>query len=677
MRGFFPSSSRVALLLILSVSFLPNTPATSWAPRPDIGVAAVDGRTGKVLWEAWRADEIPAGTSNVVRAGAKKVLDPKWSEESAAWAAEYQKSERNELTVKSKYENEKQHLILYRGQYDRGGIEVARYSTDDIKSGWGHRVCGEFVYVHRGRAIDVFALKEANDAFNRTWRPIWTYEPPPENIGTGKLDATFVPTHVRFDAEGIWILRGTQLDRFSPRGRNLESFTVDSKWHTAGREPWAYISAGKATVYIRSGTGVVVIDRKAGHETWRLPTTRYPYPSEILEADNGVVLVRIGSNNTRTLHAVLGGDRDYSLPKLGPLTARQLATAATLLHAYGDGYLRTRLRTLADGLRPLADADARAAVTTVDKLLATWPAKRENRRLPDACVSLLIRSQDVAPATDRVLSWCQLQELIYGQVPDAYDRPGTNYAYHEWKELELELSDDARAKLRELCRQTVANGPEAERPFAASALVASAVGWESLSNAERKALVLSPQSSVWRWAAMAMLKNGHRQQLLEWADARPTEDQSHLVCLLCTDVPAKRPELEIDYFLRALRRDPGEVALVIQLFNVEPIPAAAREPLRAFLKLEIAEPKYFDDSSRDSRNCFAALGLLDRLKNPDDDALIAKYLAHPYVHYSSLGGGKSTKHFQMRRYAADLLAKRGVKPPGGTLFEETVPDPKK
>src|SRR5262249_22248329 len=59
-----------------AVVSLPNSSAhaTDWGPRGDVGVAAVDTRTGNVLWEAWRLDEVPAGASKSEKTAVEYLL---------------------------------------------------------------------------------------------------------------------------------------------------------------------------------------------------------------------------------------------------------------------------------------------------------------------------------------------------------------------------------------------------------------------------------------------------------------------------------------------------------------------------------------------------------------------------------------------------------------------------
>jgi hypothetical protein len=84
--------------------------------------------------------------------------------------------------------------------------------------------------------------------------------------------------------------------------------------------------------------------------------------------------------------------------------------------------------------------------------------------------------------------------------------------------------DATRAKLAERCRKVVAEGPDAERPFAARVLVSIAISWNRLTDDERKKLFLSSNPSAWRWMELALSKNGKREELMEWAREQPAED---------------------------------------------------------------------------------------------------------------------------------------------------------
>src|SRR5688572_3561743 len=65
---------RAAVASCLAVLLASPARATDWGPREDVGVAAVDTRTGKVLWEAWRPEEVPAGAAKEEKAAAEYLL---------------------------------------------------------------------------------------------------------------------------------------------------------------------------------------------------------------------------------------------------------------------------------------------------------------------------------------------------------------------------------------------------------------------------------------------------------------------------------------------------------------------------------------------------------------------------------------------------------------------------
>ena len=334
-----------------------------------------------------------------------------------------------------------------------------------------------------------------------------------------------------------------------------------------------------------------------------------------------------------------------------------------MLHSYGDGYLRKQLREYLGQLRQADQGpEAKAAAKAIGNLLATWPRKRDRQRLLDSCVTALLQGEGKgpprafgSPASQRVLTWCLLQELIYGGTPDGYDRPGVNYAYHSWDEYPVFLGGGAAAKLADHCRQVVAKGPEAERPFAASVLLSRGVGWSRLTDAERKELFLSPQPSVWRWAAMSLLKNGWREELIRWAPGRPTADHLDIIFILSHKPPKGWPKAELDFWLTCARRVPGSVACVLNGQDEREIPLAFRIPIRAYLEKEIANPTVEDVGKQEAGDLFAAVFVLDRWKNPDDTPLLLKYLKHPCL--------------RLHGYVKSMLEKRGVQPPPGIVYE--------
>jgi hypothetical protein len=546
---------RATAALLLAALSAPPAYADSIGPRKDVGVAAVDTRSGAVLWEAWRSDEIPDRTPDAERLAVDYLL----------------------------------------------ALENPRV------------------------------------------------EPP------------LAPLLPDF-----------------PTG----DLVIKNPWPEYKFDQGRFASEGKSLIYYRAAMGVIALDRKTKKEVWRLETTRSPYPSVVLEAGENRAFIQIGSDVPVTIHAVLvGGGQSYlTMPGLEPHTLKQRAAAAVLLHHYGDGYLRPEVRKLIGELgEDKTDAAAETAAKALEKLLADWPKKRDRQRLLDGCVAALLVGEggnpfkDFSwPGTHRVLAWCLLQELIYGSPRDGYSRQGFNYAYEPWDERVVSLPEATRAKLAEHCRKVVAEGPDAERPFAASVLVSTAIGWNRLSDAERKKLFLSSNPSAWRWMALALSKNGKRKELMEWARERPADDLLDVVWLLKRDKPKGWSEAELSFWLACARHNPGGVAYVLRSSD-EPAPKEFREPIRADLEREIAKPSVKDGGTQPAYNLHAMVTVLDRWQNPDDTALLQTYLTHPL--HSSLTrspGGTVVRQYGLRLLVKGLLQQRGVKVPPGVVYEEEI-----
>ena len=438
-------------------------------------------------------------------------------------------------------------------------------------------------------------------------------------------------------------------------------------------------SLGERLVYLCAGEGVAEFDRATKKEVWRLPTKRDPYPSAVLEPGGGLALVQIGSAVPQTLLAALPG-------RLGPLPMANLGQASTdqrlaamaLLHCYGDGYYRPQLQKRADRLR---GRDPQSA-GVIDKLLSTWPAQRDRRRLLEGCVASLLG--DAAgdplrgvgdPGAHRVLVWCLLQEFVYGSPTDGYSSQGTNFAYTGFEERPVPLSGVAKARLAAHCRQAVADGAGAEKPFAASILVSSGVGWAGLSDLERKGLFLSPHAPVWRWAAVALAKNGRRNQLVEWAGARPPGDHLDILWVLKRDKPKAWDAAELALWAGVAARDPGGVATALGRLD-GPAPVEFRAPIRALVGRETAAPTFQDGNAPQADGFFSAVLALDAWQDPADVPLLLACLKHPLRgEFWRLDGEESKKFYEyrLRGYVKVMLQKRGVAVPPGLVDEEPAP----
>jgi len=553
--------TRIQLLLIAAgtVFSVPTFAlADSWGPRDDVGVAAVDTRTGKVVWEAWRTAEVPADATKAEKEAVEYLLN-----------------------------------------LDKAKAELPEVDT-----------------------------------------------------------LTDVP---------------------------VKEVEVKSPWPD-GRGSRAKASEGESLIYYRHSVGVIALDRKTKAEAWRLETTRYPYPSAVLEAGKGRALIQIGSRVPAPLHSALVGGEDggrLRMRGLEPHTLKQQAAAAMLLHHYGDGYLRPEVEKIAERLRKeKGDPAAATAAKTVEKLLADWPKVRDHQRLLDSCVASLLGESEgnpmkgfAWPDAHRVLAWCLFQEELFGKTRDGYSRQGFNYAYDEWKERPLWLSDATKAKLLDHCRTVAAKGPDAEKPFAASVLLSKTVGWEKLTDEERKKLFLSSNPSAWRWAALALSTHGRRKELLEWAGERPADDHIDVIWLLKRDRKGW-PEAELKFWVACARHAPGDVATVLSSDGEAP-PKEFREPIRAYLAAEVAKPTVKEGGRQPAYDLFNSLTVLDSWKNSDDTALLRDFLTHPLrdTSYRIAGEQRTVIHqYPIRVLARDALAKRGEKVPPDVVYEEETPE---
>jgi hypothetical protein len=356
------------------------------------------------------------------------------------------------------------------------------------------------------------------------------------------------------------------------------------------------------------------------------------------------------------------------MPGLEPHTLSHRIAAAVLLHHYGEGYLRPEVKKLAQQLRAeRSSPTAVAASKAVEKLLANWPEARDHQRLLEGCLAALLGADEGNPLKDfagmgahRVLVWCLFQELLYGSPRDGYSRQGSNYAYKAG-EQPLSVPDDTKAKLFDLCRKVAFEGPDEEKPFAASVLVSTGIGWSKLTDPERKKLFLSSDESAWRWAALALSEHGSREDLMEWVRERPPNDHLDVVWLLKRDRKGWREE-ELRFWVDCAWHEAGGVAEVLQISNEVPAPVEFREPIRAYLKREIENPTVVDAGTQPAYRLSAAVTVLDAWKQADDTPLLLEYLKHP-VHFPG-----ST--YTLRAIVRGLLERRGAEIPPSVVYED-------
>lgn len=625
---------RTALAILVALGSQ-EAMSTSWSPRVDLGVAAVDRRTGSVLWEAWDESDLAADVTAGVRSAFRQLLVLREPTDAEAPGPSFPVPLAPDKVVKYLYSSDSNRveLILSRGSEKSPGEELARFS---FASGSAFYARGQgTLYVLIGGRLHALSLRGAKD--DGMWLADWTFDLVDPPAGREKALA-MPPWTLLVEGDGLWVADDRRIRRFGPAGRLDFDHVI--------REPWAQVrngfnsplTPGDRAVYYRHGTGVIAVDRATGLETWRVPTWRYPYPSRVLEADD-VVLIQVGSNCPQ---AILGAFAEgaHPLPRLGPNMPKRLVAATALLRSYGDGYPRAALRKwIARARSRKADEELRHAVTAIERLLESWPAKRDRQRLVDFSVDSLFvppgTRSPASPAVDRALTWTLIQELIYGRSPDGYGRPGMNYAFDTWDENPVPLTEGRKRALVAECRRVVAGGRAEEMGLAAGVLLSDAVGWSSVSESELAGLFLSPHESVWRWAGMSLAKHGRRDELVELARHRPEKEHLSVIYMLANALPAMQSEVERRFWLDCVKRTPASIAYVLALTRPAEIPREYREPIRAYLVAALREastsPKTPpNESTQREYDVNAALRVLDRWHDPEDTSVIASYLTHPH-----------------------------------------------
>ncbi len=295
-----------------------------------------------------------------------------------------------------------------------------------------------------------------------------------------------------------------------------------------------------------------------------------------------------------------------------------------------------------------------AAADEIDALLKDWPVKRNRQRLINATVQLLVDKT----AAERLFLWATLQLLIYQNTPDAYLYRAKHYAYDRWQDSPIGLSDDLKEKLVKHCEHVIASGAVDEKSFAASVLVSREVGWDRLSAAKRKRLFTSEHRAVWRWVAFAILKNGDRQTLLDWAPLRSADEQIDVLYVLNQRFPKTLKDDELKFWVACAKRTPGPVAYAMYFSVRTPgfkMPEVLRRPIRSYLEKEIAEPTVRQNISQKEYDLGAALEVVHRWGDPGDTPLLLKFLKHP--------NGAKPWVYTIRNKVRYYLEQRGVKLP--------------
>src|SRR5437773_4119283 len=170
------ATCRAALGLLLVGSLPSLVLATSWGPRADVGVAALDIRTGKVLWEAWQFVDVPEGASKEAKATVKTLLAQperyyEWDRSVPSFPAALGKDRVADYV----YEDSKHHLILAHGSPRAVGVEIARFSFD-ADDQWQYALAGGSFYLYFHGHAYAFPGHENNEPADKRWKASWAFD---------------------------------------------------------------------------------------------------------------------------------------------------------------------------------------------------------------------------------------------------------------------------------------------------------------------------------------------------------------------------------------------------------------------------------------------------------------------------------------------------------------------
>lgn len=613
--------------------------STQWKARVDLGIAAVDRRTGNILWEAWDESDLPADVTADVRRAARTLFGQQEPNDAGVFDPRFPLVLAEDRLVTYLYNPglNRIELVLTSGTEKAPGAELARFFV----SGGSHPLyavgAGIFYVLNDGH---LYALSSRGGRDDGTWPPDWTFDlARPDD----REKAVTIPSWtLRVDGDALWVADDRSVRRFGASGQVELEHVIANPWAHVRNGFNASVAPGKRLVYYRHGTGVIAVDRATSREAWRVPTWRSPYPSRVLEVDD-LVLIQMGSDCPQTILRALGQGAQ-PLPRSGPDAPRRLVAATALLRAYGDGYPRAELRQWITRVqRGRRSRGMRQALLAIQGELEDWPARRDRQRLIDHTVDALLAAPEsrrgsasrASHAVERALAWTLLQELIYGKPPDGTRRPGTNYAFDTWDENALSLSEARRLALLRECRRVLAEGGADEKGLAAGVLLSDAVGWSAVRDPELAALFQSPDEFVWRWAGMSLARHGRRDELVELAKHRPPEEHLSVIYMLANAPSPCQSAAEKEFWLACARRTPASIAYLLNLVRPAEIPREYREPIREYLVTALRKAMTSaktppNETTQREYDLNAALRVLDRWQDPEDTPLLESYVTYPH-----------------------------------------------
>ena len=645
-------------------------------PRPDLGVAALDANSGSVLWEAWQATDIPAQAAEDVRNAATRLLaakpedSPARQEGGLLWLDWPARIDPNHA-VQMMPDGEQCTLTLNEWTDGKPGSRIAAVTLPAVYGQPGGLF--EDLLVVQTRENTLYAFKA--EAARGQWKPAWTFDVLLKSPPGPKGRLFYHPTAQATKDGLLWLATSDRVTALDKLGQVKFDLKLARPEPIGWESPPPRIDFRKDRLYCMYPGSVVVVDRRTAKVLWRQDTARFGLLSNFAEA-GGLVLLHVGSDCPRVISNTLGGSV-VAGHRLGEITPSRVAAAAVLLHAYGDGYPRAAVRGMMNKYAGTQIAEAQKAAAVLRQALENWPARRDRARLAKACVDALAaearKGQSCSPAAERLQTWAVLQELVFGRTPNVYGDAAVPAT--EWHERPLDLPPASLRMLMQQCRTTLATGPEAEKPFAASLLLSDCVGGGQVRQSEIEELLTMPDAGVWQWAATRLARDGKRDRLIELTARRSIEDRVAVLWILSGRMPKVITPAEDAFWLACLRAETPKTAYAARMAwgPAGPAPEAFRGPIAAYLNKEIADPKVLVNSQA-QYDMEAALDILDRWNRTQDVELLRKYLSHPCVtegyRPTSDGAGRKFKVFSTRQRVAAMLKRRGVAIPPDVVFEE-------
>ena len=326
-------------VVVLAAFGRPEARGTQWTPRLDLGVAAVDRRTGAVLWEAWDEADMPADAGRDVRGAASALLAQREPTDAEDLGPRLPAALAPDRIVTYHYDSDRNQieLILARGSAESPGEGLARISFRS--TGAFYALGPETFYVLTDGRVYALGSRGATDG--GTWRADWTVDLVDSSVERERAVSMSI-WRMRVDGDGLWVADDRRIRRFGPGGRVDFDHVILEPWEHVRNGFGSSLTLGEGVVYFRHGGGVIAVDRTTSRERWRLPTFRSPYPSRVLEATD-LVFVQVGSNCPRTITGALAEGLQPAARRT-PEGSRRLVAAAALLRSYGDGWPRASLR---------------------------------------------------------------------------------------------------------------------------------------------------------------------------------------------------------------------------------------------------------------------------------------------------------------------------------------------